>query len=480
MSGGVPSFPMIAPSQPADYLQQLQTLNAVNTLDRDLWKSQNAQTGDLINHSDKINYANEYRGNRAFDYTNSHIRETENELKGLANKNNFENEYRGNRAFDYTNAHIREAATQGLAAVERNGTANLVAGERNAGFLNAQNERIASMIGNQVERVGATGVATTEKVGAALTTQAERIHNSLVEQNERIGTATFTQNERIGAAISTQGERIHNDLSTQNERIGAALGSQTERVAGQLSFQNERVGNNIGMQNERINNDIKGLLNQNFTQTLDGLHDIRARNTDNFAKTWVEQEKANTLSYRNTSDLARLALDHAGKSSAELQKVEMGLSKMAMEQANTAMRLNLEQFAKMQIDAAKTEAALSKQGSEQTFLLSRQIAGTEEKIIEKMSCIDKDRLRDKAYLGAARGLVLDEYHHRNFHAGQDPYWHHHGHHRHHSRSRSRSHSPRRRRGRRDDDEDTRINVITNIRDNNELDSRIRNRAGAIA
>lgn len=452
-----------------DYLQQLQVLGSVNTVDRDLWKSQNAQTADLINHSDKLNYANEYRGNRSFDYLNS---------------------------------HITDATSQGIAAVERNGTANLVAGERNAGFLNAQNERIAAMLGNQSERIGASGIATTEKVGTALSqqnerigtalgSQAERIHNDTTTQVERVGAGLNVQSERIGAGLGVQGERVLNTLNTQaerianqssvqNERIANQLGFQTERVANQLGIQNERIHNDATSQNERISSDLKTLLNGNFTETLSGLHDIRARNTDNFAKTWVEQEKSNTLSYRNTADLARLALDHSGKAAVELQKVEMGLGKLAMEQANQAMRLNLEQFAKMQIDAAKTEAALSKQASENTFHLSKQLSGTEEKILDRMNCIDKDRLRDKAYLGAARGLVLDEYHHRNFHAGQDPYWHHHGHHHHRrSHSHSRSPSPRRRRGRRDDD-DTRINVVTNIRDNNELDSRIRNGAGAAA
>lgn len=448
---------MAAP-QPPDYLQQLQTLNAVNTLDRDLWKSQNAQSSDLLNHAERAN---------------------------------FQNEYRGNRAFDYTNAHIREAAAQGLAAVERNGTANLVAGERNAGFLNAQNERIAAMLGNQYERIGASGIATTEKVGTALSqqnerigtalgSQAERIHNDTSAQVERVGAGLSVQSERIGAGLGVQGERVLNSINVQNERIGTQTAVQAERIANQLGFQNERIATQTGVQAERINNDIKGVLNQNFTQTLDGLHDVRARNTDNFAKTWVAQAEQNTLAYRNTSDLARLALETSGKAALDLQKVEMGLGKLAMEQANTAMRMNLEQFAKMQVDAAKTEAALSKQASENTFHLSKQLSKTEEKIIEKMSCIDKDRLRDKAYLGAARGLVLDEYHHRNFHAGQDPYWHHH--HRHHRRSHShsRSPSPRRRHHRHHDDDDTRINVITNIRDNNELESRIRNGAGAAA
>lgn len=152
-----------------------------------------------------------------------------------------------------------------------------------------------------------------------------------------------------------------------------------------------------------------------------------------------------------------------------------------MEQAQYAMRLNLEQFAKMQIDAAKTEAALSKQGVEQTFALSKQLSHTEEKIIDKMYCIDKERLRDKAQFGAARGMVLDEYHHRNFHAGQDGY---HRRHRSHSRSRSRSGSPRRHRHHhhehRDDGDDRRINVITNIRDTNESENRNRAGAGALA
>ena len=42
-----------------------------------------------------------------------------------------------------------------------------------------------------------------------------------------------------------------------------------------------------------------------------------------------------------------------------------------------------------------------------------------------MYCIEKERLRDKANFGASRGLVLDEYNHINFHAGQDRYRHRH-------------------------------------------------------
>jgi len=151
----------------------------------------------------------------------------------------------------------------------------------------------------------------------------------------------------------------------------------------------------------------------------------------------------------------------------------MGLGKLAMEQAQHAMKLNLENFAKLQVDAAKAEAALSKQAAENTFHLSKQLSHTEEKIVDKMYHIERERLRDKAQFGAARGIVLDEYRNGNF----DQKCHHRR-----DRSRSRSRSPRRRdhhhyyddggdrggRGRsnRNDDE-TRINVVTNIRDRND-------------
>ena len=410
------------PNPTLDYLQQLQVLSSINTVDRDLWKSQTNQSNDLLNHAERMNFQNEYRGNRSFD--------------GLNNR-------------------VIQVGAENLAATKDNGAVLNAQAERIAGANSSQNERIAALLSQQNERIGAAGISTTEAVGSRLTTQAERIHNDIVQQNERIGAATFTQ----------------------NERIGAALGNQGERIANQIGFQNERIATQTGVQAERINNDIKGLLNQNFTQTLDGLHDVRARNTDNFAKTWVAQAEANSLAYRNTADLAKLSLEHAGKNSLEIHQLEMGLGKLVNDSTNQLMRMNMEQFAKMQIDAAKTEAALSKQGTEQTYTLSKQLSAAEDKIVDKVTSIENQRLRDKAYLGAARGLVLDEYHHRNFHAGQDPYWHHH--HRRRSHSHSRSPSPRRRH-RRHDDDDTRINVVTNIRDNNELDSRIRNGAGAAA
>ena len=426
-----------------DYMSQLQILSAVKNVDRDLWKSNNAQTVDIITNAERVN---------------------------------FENEYRGNRAFDYLNNHMTQVGADGLASTERNGAANLVAGERNAGYVNAQNERIAAMLGNQNERIGASGIATTEKVGTALSQQSERIGTALGSQAERIHNDTSVQAERIGAGLGIQGERVLNSVSVQNERIATQSGVQSERIANQLGFQSERIATQLGTQNERIVGDVKSVLNTNFTETLNGLHDIRARNTDNFAKVWVEQEKSNTFAYRNTSDLARLALETSGKAALDLQKVEMGLGKLAMEQAQSAMRLNLEGFAKLQIDAAKTEAALSKQAAENTFHLSKQLTHTEDKIIDKMFGIERERLRDKAQFGAARGLVLDEYRNGNF----DQKCHHR---RHHSRSRSRSHSgsPRRHRhrhDRHDDGDDRRINVITNIRDNNETD--VRNRAGAVA
>ena len=412
--------------------------NQLNLIDRDLWQSQNAQTADL---------------------------------KSYADRNNFQNEYRGNRAFDYLNNHITTAAADGLAAVERTGRDAVLSTEKNAGVIGGQNERIAAMLGNQTERIGsmlgsqnerigATGIATTEKVANTIGQQNERVHTDLSLQNERIANQGMIQAERIGAAVSTQSERIANQTSVQSERIGAATSTQAERIANQSS-----------VQAERINNDIKSVLNGNFTQTLDGLHDIRARNTDNFAKTWVEQANANTLAYRNTADLARLAIEHSGKQALDLQKVEGYLSKQALDNTAQLMRLNLEGFAKTQIDIAKSEACLSK-----------QMVETEAKLADKMSAIETQRLRDKSYFGAARGLVLDEYHHGNF------------------RPRCRSGSPRRgsphrrrhsyydeddyghgRRGRRDrEDVDQRINVVTNIRDRNDASSGSGALAGAVA
>jgi len=434
--------------------------NQLNLIDRDLWQSQNAQTADL---------------------------------KSYADRNNFQNEYRGNRAFDYLNNHITTAAADGLAAVERTGRDAVLSTEKNAGVIGGQNERIAAMLGNQTERIGsmlgsqnerigATGIATTEKVANTIGQQNERVHTDLSLQNERIANQGMIQAERIGAAVSTQNERIANQGMIQAERIGAAVSTQSERIANQTSVQSERIGaatstqaeriaNQSSVQAERINNDIKSVLNGNFTQTLDGLHDIRARNTDNFAKTWVEQANANTLAYRNTADLARLAIEHSGKQALDLQKVEGYLSKQALDNTAQLMRLNLEGFAKTQIDIAKSEACLSK-----------QMVETEAKLADKMSAIETQRLRDKSYFGAARGLVLDEYHHGNF------------------RPRCRSGSPRRgsphrrrhsyydeddyghgRRGRRDrEDVDQRINVVTNIRDRNDASSGSGALAGAVA
>ena len=408
-----------------DYFQQLQSMGAINTVDRDLWRSQHNQTADILNHADRANFTNEYRGNRAFDYLNQ---------------------------------HITSAAADGLAAVERNGTANILAGEKNYGLLNSQNERIAAMMGNQAERIGATGIATTEKVGASLNTQAERI-----------GTAVSTQNERIGAGINTQNERIHNDLSIQSERIGAAVSTQNERIANNTSVQSERIASQTGLQSERILNDVKSVLGTNFTETLNGLHDIRARNTDNFAKTWVNQAEQNTLAYRNTSDLARLNLEGFAKQNLELQKVESVLGKQALENATHLMKLNLEGFAKTQMDVAKSEAALSKQMLEAELKLVEKLNHNESRIVDKMGHIENERLRDKTYLGAAKGLILDEYRNGNF----DQKCHHH---RRRSHSHSRSPSPRRRShhhhyyDERDDrrrDDDRRINVITSIRDRND-------------
>jgi len=429
--------------------------NQLNLIDRDLWQSQNAQTADL---------------------------------KSFGDRNNFQNEYRGNRAFDYLNNHITTAAADGLAAVERTGRDAVLSTEKNAGVIGGQNERIAAMLGNQAERIGsmlgnqnerigATGIATTEKVANTIGQQNERVHTDLSLQNERISAAVSTQNERIGAAVSTQNERIANQGMLQAERIGAAVSTQAERIANQTSVQSERIGaatstqaeriaNQSSVQAERINNDIKSVLNGNFTQTLDGLHDVRARNTDNFAKTWVEQANANTLAYRNTADLARLAIENSGKQALDLQKVEGYLSKQALDNTAQLMRLNLEGFAKTQVDIAKSEACLSK-----------QMVETEAKLADKMSAIETQRLRDKSYFGAARGLVLDEYHHGNF------------------RPRCRSGSPHRRRhsyydeddyghgrrGRRDrEDVDQRINVVTNIRDRNDASSGSGALAGAVA
>jgi len=460
-----------------DYTSQL------NLIDRDLWQSQNAQTADLKSYADRQNFQNEYRGNRAFDFTNNHMTESTKDLLNNSERQNFQNEYRGNRAFDYLNNHITTAAADGLAAVERTGRDAVLSTEKNASVIGGQNERIAAMLGNQAERIGANGIATTEKVGNTIGQQNERVRTDLSIQNERIGSGLSTQNERIGAAVSTQNERIANQGMIQAERIGAALSTQNERIANEnntqnerlgaaVSTQNERIANQTSVQAERIANDVKSVLTGNFTQTLDGLHDIRARNTDNFAKTWVAQAEQNTLAYRNTADLARLAIEHSGKQALDLQKVEGYLSKQALDNTAQLMRLNLEGFAKTQIDIAKSEACLSK-----------QMVETEAKLADKMSAIETQRLRDKSYFGAARGLVLDEYHHGNF------------------RPRCRSGSPRRgsphrrhsyyeddygygggRRGRRDhrEDVDQRINVVTNIRDRNDALSGSGALAGAVA
>ena len=98
--------------------------NQLSIIDRDLWQSQNAQTADIKSHADRNNFQNEYRGNRANDYTNNHITESTKDLLNNSERQNFQNEYRGNRSFDYLNNHITTAATDGLAAVERTGISN--------------------------------------------------------------------------------------------------------------------------------------------------------------------------------------------------------------------------------------------------------------------------------------------------------------------------------------------------------------------
>ena len=414
---------------PTDFYQQ------VNSLDRDLWRSQNDQTDTLKNYAERMNFTNEYRGNRAYDGLNTNINTAEKDI---------------------------------LSSIDRNAATGLVAGERNYGYLNSQAERLSGLNGSKIDGATAAVLTTGEKNSALASVQAERI-----------GVAASTQAERIGAAASTQAERIQNNTSTQAERIGAAISTQNERIANQggvqaerigyaLNTQSERIANQGGMQVERVAGDIKGVLRENFEKTIEGLHDVLNKNTDNFAKTWVTQAEQNALAYRNTADLARLGLESTGKVQLDLRDLDKSIGRAVSDNTNALMRLNLEGFAKTQVDIAKSEAVLSK-----------QMVEAEAKLSEKMVALDAQRLRDKTYLGAARGLVLDEYHHNNFRAG----CHRGDHYRHHDRSRSPS--PRRRRGRRDDEDiefDSRINVVTNIRDTNESvnSNRSRNGAGAAA
>ena len=444
---------MASPNQmPTDFYQQ------INSLDRDLWRSQNDQTDSLKNYSERMNFTNEYRGNRAFD--------------GLTN-------------------NINAAEKDILSTVDRNGNGNLVAGERNYGYLTAQAERLSALTGNKIDSATASVLTTGEKNASLASVQAERIGNNVSTQNERIGAAVSTQNERIGAAGATQIERVGFALNTQGERIGSALSTQAERIATQgsvqaerianqgsiqserigynINAQNERIANQVGMQNERVTSEVKDVLNTNFSHTIDGLHDVRARNTDNFAKTWVAQAEQNTLAYRNTADIARLGLESTSKVQLDLRDLDKSIGRLVNDNTTALMRLNMEGFSKTQVDIAKSEA-----------LLSKQMVESEAKLADKIMSLDAQRLRDKTYLGAAKGIVLDEYHANNFEARRCHD--HHGHHHHRHYSRSRSPSPRRyRRGRRDDDDiefDSRINVVTNIRDTNDLSNSNRSRAGA--
>jgi hypothetical protein len=47
-----------------DYLQQMAILNGVNHTNKDIWKSNNEQTNDIITNAERFDSKNEYRGNR--------------------------------------------------------------------------------------------------------------------------------------------------------------------------------------------------------------------------------------------------------------------------------------------------------------------------------------------------------------------------------------------------------------------------------
>ena len=193
------------------------TITAVDKTDRDVIKENHKTQSHVLSDNDRKFLESDNRAQRMAYHTQDDIRisDNNNEVRGRENTKHILGDIRGETR--NLNDAINRIGQADLVAIERNGAANQIA----------------------TEKVGADAVYTTQRV-------ANEIEGSV----QRTAQDNLVANERTGLA---------NTIAT--EKTGAAGIQTTQRVATE----------NLQAQ-ERIKTDLKGDINQGFTNAINGLN----------------------------------------------------------------------------------------------------------------------------------------------------------------------------------------------------------------
>jgi hypothetical protein len=414
----------------------------ISYMDRNLTNGINTQASNIIGNTTAQGSLLRDQMNRSTDFVVSDAHRNTDALSGTVERQNIQGQSLSDMRYKDLKDVTMRGSDFGLNDSRRNADFLLSDSRRNSEFLGSAIERtgLANLIATKdgrmdvstaVERTGIAGVLATKDARSDVTNAVDRTGTAgmLATKDARMDiTNSIDRNGSAnGMAIqSTRGEiltsiehsNVANNLNAYN--LAKDVGSAVERNGAQNALATERNGGVILAETLRTGAQVQNLVNHQASEARNYMNQLSAQS--------FQLAKEAALSAKETDlKIAEAAFRNQQQGSdllVNLGKMKSDLEKQASDHAALAAR----DMAFLSRDVLMSKGEIMKQSSEQTLALQVEALKNKDALscqlhctYEKLSALDKDRIRDNLADYRAEYIGMKYHHHGRDHIHNNLY-----------------------------------------------------------